>query len=182
MAGFKVKVKPTKSEEEGMDHVLRVLAEGARSIEQGFKEPDDDWAPIWLIINPDGVGTFYLSELDKELTAELMGKQARAMGAHVVGFIGSSWGVDAKDVPEDERKRFRELVQAGTPVAEMPYRVEQVVISIYAASQVRLYNAVITRYEDQPPHLGEFYRLDDPEMEVEGRLVNPVQAGLRQLG
>jgi hypothetical protein len=85
----KIKVKPTKSEADGMKNVYDILASGARSIERSFTEPDDDWEPVWVVITPDGQGTMLGSEMHKHTTAEIVGSYARKVGAHVVGYIWS---------------------------------------------------------------------------------------------
>jgi hypothetical protein len=177
----KIKVKPTKSEADGMKNVYDILASGARSIERSFTEPDDDWEPVWVVITPDGQGTMLGSEMHKHTTAEIVGSYARKVGAHVVGYIGSTWSLDSGAIPESERKRIWEMVEAGTPVSEMPYRTEAVTITLYSASQIQLYTAEITRFEDKPPVLGDFTRFD-LAADISGAMVEPVQAGLRRMG
>ena len=180
-------LKPTESEAEGMREAYDVLVHGALEEEKEFTDPEDDWGQMWLILTPKGRATFMAGDLHKHDMARAVGIYAKKEGAHVVGFTSSSWTLAFEDVPEDERGRIMELHAAGVQIADMPYKREKVMVSLYSASQVRIFSAEIHRTDDKPPTLGPFERFDFQEQhggqgEISGAMVDPVRAGLLRMG
>ena len=59
-----ITVPPTQTETEALAVAYDVLVDGARATGAAFTEPDDDWAPMWLVLT-QSQGTLLTGNADK---------------------------------------------------------------------------------------------------------------------
>jgi hypothetical protein len=162
------------------------LAAGARRVGKGFKRPNDDWAPIWLVMTPDGHGTLITAGTDfntgKRLMARAVGEFARIGGAHVVAWVHSGWIIEtAKLSPERTQAIRRRMLEQDGSTEGIPERVEALVILVLSATRVDYHQAYIRRAPGRPPRLGPFRHTPEASG-LSGAMYEPLQAALRRLG
>ena len=177
-----MRVPPSRSEQEALATAFTVLTSGARSVGLTFTEPDDDWMPIWMVVEPNGTATMITGDVHKHEMARRVAAMAKEKGAIAVGFISSVWTLDSERVgsPEQLQEVLDRIQRVGGSLEFVPGRLEQVMIATYSASTVQLHSALISRYEDKPPKLGPFQPYLDGDLD--GVMVRPIQAALIHQG
>lgn len=180
-----VKVPPTASAREAMAVAFDVLSTGARQAGASFREPDDDWRPMWLILTKSQ-GTLVSGDGDKYAMVDYVAQLARRFGAVAVGHLHSSWMIDAETAGSQEAldlliqiARDRDGSTEGLP------RREIVMIALHSAAVTHQYHARIDRSDDAPPTLGAFELVADSSedgMRFEGAMIDPIVDALKTTG
>jgi hypothetical protein len=181
-----IKLPSSASEQEAVELIRMTLLSGAASVAEGFGGPDDDWAPIWMLIDHDGDGVIVSGDLHKHEMAARVGELARSMGAVAIGHLHSSWMIDTEGLSEE---RGREIVAqvgaAGGSTEGFPERVEGLLLMLYSASRWAQVWIPIIRCRDQPPRLGDVRLIassDEDGVELDGAMAAPLQQALRRVG
>ena len=173
--------KPTRSEAEAAANIYTVLMTGVRAVGEGFTQPDDDWMPIWMVLDRKGGATMVSTDLDKYDAVEAIAHLTRLKGAIAVGSVHSSWTLASDCVKDPERlAEIQEQINAGSPVSSFPERREEVALAIYTASNVALHTALIMRFDDKPPKLGQFKPYFGGQ--IDGAMVSPIVDALKRQG
>lgn len=182
--GQEIRVPPSRNETEALERVRSVLIDGARQIGEDFTQPDDDWMPLWMVVEPQGLATMIFSDLDKYELMTAVAIFAKLKGAIAVGFVSSVWALAAEGVGSSEelQKVMDRIQRAGGSLEDVPGREEQVMITTYSATKVELHRAVITRTDDAPPTLGEFEVMSSDDGQIDGAMVTPIQRALAREG
>lgn len=179
---MKTRLPSTKTEAEGRTLVFQVLASGAHSVEALFTEPDDDWMPIWMVVEAKGQARMITGNLHKHEMADRVAEIAKELGAVAVGFLSSAWALNVESAGGQEQlnELADEMERTGQAIEEMAERVEQVMISVHSASQIEVWCADIKRHETRPPKLGPFVQFEGGV--VAGRMSDPLQRALIREG
>lgn len=180
-----IQVPPTASEREAHEVARDVLEGGARKVGAEFREPDDDWRPMWIVLTRTQ-GTLVTGSGDKHQMTHYVAQLARRFGAHGVGHLHSSWMIEPEDVggDQDAFDTLIELVRMRDGSTEGLPRREVVMVATYTAGEARQAFAPIHRSEGAPPTLGPFgetYTTTDHGT-VEGAMVDPIVAALKRVG
>jgi hypothetical protein len=125
--------------------LVAFLKEGARQVQLGFDNPEDDWLPVMAVQSPAGVGLImvHISD-DKDATAERLTRMLRSQGVTEAVLLASSWTVE------------RDQPALDGPVSEQPDRKEVLVLTQVTTDSADMFMAEIIRHEDSPPTLGEW--------------------------
>lgn len=130
----------------------------ARECLEGLEDPDDDVMPVMLWLGPYGMGIMPMLDMsDQEAKDRLVGKMVTALAvgrATEVVTITTSWMVSVETTPE-LRKGILDVMPS-----EHPDRVENVVITHVDEESDGMTSAVITRFSDKPPTLGDWTCMD----------------------
>ena len=169
-----------------MDAAYEVLTTGARRTERGFREPDDDWFPMWLVLT-QRQGALITGNAEKRDMAEYVGRWARRVGAVCIAHLHSSWLVHSEDVGlERMRQLHQQMLDRDGSTEGIAERREIVLLAVYSAGTARQYHAAIHRHSDAPPTLGAFELIDDTatsgDARVEGAMVDPLVEALVRVG
>ena len=129
------------------------------SIESGFSEPDDDWAP--MMVTQDGRGEVTVVAFpvldDRDATVAILQAALRKVGAVRYAIVLSAWAAGDDLVPPGENPDRRELL---TLLLSDPETED-------------FYVAPILRREDAPPRLGKWEKWSS----FEGRFAGLLAAG-----
>jgi hypothetical protein len=182
-----IRLPPSESDRDALDAIFGTLSEGVKTVAEGFYDPDDDWAPIWIVLAPAGLGTVLTGDLHKHDMTEYVGRYARKVGAIGIGHLHSSWVVMAEDGISDGRydEIVRQMRAQDGSTEGIPERREVLLLATYTATAWASYLARIERHAGHPPTLGPFERWgsDDPaKVSMEGPMVDPLQDALKRIG
>lgn len=174
-----IRVPATATEVEAHGLVCRILQTGAERVAVGFDKPDDDWAPIWVILTKTQ-GTIISIEpgVEKYEAVDHVAKLARRWGAIAIGHLHSSWMVSKPAAA------LAAVAQGGS--TEGLERDEIILVGTYTMGNAKQYTARIERYDDAPPTLAPFEVMVDTTAGdgwgVEGAMVTPLLAALQRVG
>ena len=145
-----VRAPPTRSEREVADVVRDVLEQGCRRVQAEFREPDDDWSPIYLVVTPEGMGAVFTGVGDKYVTTDVVAAFARRVGAVAIGHLASTWQVNGELDTAEHRAHAdalqRRVQQQGGSTEGIPGRFEAVMIAVYTATSFVVQYARIERH------------------------------------
>ena len=178
-----IKVPETETEHDAHDHLRDALEHGALSVLERFDEPDDDWAPMWMILTRTQ-GTILTPGpgVEKYEMTDSVAALARRFGAIAVGHLHSSWIVLSEDAGRDA---MDEYVARGGGSTEGMARRECLLVATYTVSRAVNAVAYIHRHEGAPPTLDPFEVIIDTaqsEMNLEGAMVDPLIDSLQRIG
>lgn len=182
----RIRLPPTKTEAEMMKVMRDLLTGGAHHVGKGFKDPDDDWQPIWLVAQKDA-GTIISGDLHKHDMTQMVSLYARNVGAIGVGTVQSAWmvGTGMGMSPERAREAQAYMEAHGGETKGIPERVEVVMVALYTATAWEYHMARIFRRKRRPPRLGPFEKnlgSDEGKTHTSGAMVDPIQQALRRMG
>lgn len=180
MGPSEIRVPPSATEKEALEHIYGLLSGGAEHVGKSFVLPDDDWISVWAFISRDGFGTIISGDLHKYDMVERVGQLAREFDAVAAGSLNSSWGLIRDDIGPERMEELRQLHLNGMPLSEMPESSELLVLVLYTAGTVEAHSAIINRFDDRPPTLQPWEKFGADE--IGGRMVEPIQAALRRIG
>jgi hypothetical protein len=182
-----IKIPPTRDEDEALTVLYDVLTTGATRVGADFREPDDDWRPVWLVATPTQ-GTLLTTDgsVDKHAMTEVVGHYARQVGAIGIGHLHSSWMVDREVCGSDEAfdAAHRQMRANGGSTEGLPRR-EGVLVALSTASRLQTFWANIARADDRPPRLEPWDKVldsDEEVLHVEGAMIDPLVAALKRFG
>lgn len=181
--GERIALPPTSTEREVLEMLHELLTGGAYRVGNDFVDPDDDWVPIYIIVDKMG-GALFTGDAHKHDMVQLVAMIARATGAIGVGMAHSAWSVAAEDMTKERAEEVLEYQERGGKIEDLPERREIVIVALYTASQCQIHTARIERREGKPPLLGEFRKsLDTADHQtVSGAMVDPIQESLMKIG
>jgi hypothetical protein len=182
-----IKVPPTSTELEAHDVAYRVLSRGAVNAGTRFRDPDDDWRPMWLILTREhGTVVTPGGGVDKYAMVDYVAALTRRWGAIAAGHLHSSWAVR---MPEERRAadELVEVVRSRGGSTEGLERDEILLLATYSATMARQYHAPIRRRDHAPPVLDPFELMintDDREHDarVSGAMADPILGALARVG
>jgi len=159
------------------------LEHGARSVQTIFDDADDDWLPIWVLVQRDHV-LAVASTVDKYAQVAYVAALVRIAfqtkqvpDVLAVGALVSSWLTRVEDVG---RERIDQLMQAGSlPGAEE--RREILLMTSTGAARTWAFSADIGRDGVRPPTLGQFEALPNAGQELAGAMVDPIVKAFRRV-
>jgi len=154
----------------GLDH--------ARECLESLKEPDDDILPVLMWIGPYGMGVMPMLDMAdddaKDALAEMMTTSLACSRATEALMITCSWMVTAKSKDGDP-------TILNVMPSQHPDRVECITAMHMTGDKKHesMSSAVITRYPDKPPELGEWDTnlSDDDEFQIGGRFGDAIHMG-----
>lgn len=181
-----IRLPPTVTEAATLREVVASMRRGALGVEQEFTDPDDDWAAMWLVVAPGGLGTLLTGNADKHVMTEYVGRYARKVGAIGIGHVHSSWLVLASEIGDRRMAEIHRQLEAGVSLETFPERIEVVLLNAFTASAWEMHTARIQRRPDAPPELDPFECVqssaDQENGSIGGAMVDPLQDALRRLG
>lgn len=161
-----------------IERFTEVVKDAATSMPTLFEEPDDDWAPVAMILGYKegqeglGVGVAPIPPAwleDKDELVKLLRKAIKEYRAVAIGLVLSAWMLrlekDEVEHPELDLPR----------PSESEDREEILTVSILAANEEHFLMAEIKRDNENPPTLGEWETSDDSS----GRFVEPLVDALK---
>lgn len=160
----------------GLDGVGDILRKKAREIGQDFTDPEDDWAPVMMVVTDKELGMLGIQIPDSEQHKTMLFRTAIPMGIkqsmngkpQTVGMITSAWSLDAVGNPDHQ-----EWLQNRGPhdqIADHPDRTESLMLYLADKQTQELWTAKILRDGEQAPALAEWVKQDMlPQMQT-GRI------------
>lgn len=142
-----------------LDTVGEQLREKAREIGKSFDDPDDDWAPVMLVITDKEMGFLGLDFPNNEQAKTVLFEHALPMAikkgldgkAQQVGLITSAWTLAGDS---EVNKQWLESREPGELIEDHPDRTES--LFLYLADREgthELWTAAILRDGEQAPAL-----------------------------
>jgi hypothetical protein len=173
-----IRVPQTKDDAQAHDLALNVLQTGAERAAVEFTDPDDDWAPIWLVLTANRATVISPGpRVEKYEAVDYVARLARRWGATALGHLHSSWIVTDPEAVAIATQRHGDT--EGLP------RQEVVLLATYTAGHARQYTAQINRHQEAPPTLEPFELIVDTatsEIHVQGAMVTPLLNALARVG
>jgi hypothetical protein len=163
-------------------HEIKLVIE---QIQREFTEPDDDFAPVALVIGEKlrtVVPMNIPNDEAKDIFANLViPTTVRALEAWMVVLVLSAWTVEMTPFEGETRAeaqaRWEDL---GVMPSEHPNRKEIVVLSCITADEMQFWRADINRHKKKPPTLGAWKMASEKSgAEMSGRFIDPIIAVLR---
>ena len=180
IAAETMKIRPPKSEAQAVEVARATLNDGCRRVGADFTDPDEDWSPMWLVVEKK-VASLLTSDVHKHVMAEAVGFYARRHAAIAIGHLHSSWLVDYQSMSPLRAKAIQREMEATGTTEGIPERIEVLLLATYSASIAKGWTARILRREDRPPVLGLFRPMPG-HGQMGGAMVDPLRAGLVKLG
>lgn len=176
-----IKVPPTKTEREASVFIAEFLKNGARSVGHEFTKPDDDWVPLWMVVQPEGVATFIVGGDVEDEDLQAVALLVRRVGAVAVGMVASTWQVNSDGMSRERADEVFAQIHAQHGDTEgVPERFEAVFVSVLTATIVRGWAATIVRHKNRAPTLKPFKETQAGSWT--GRVVEPIRAALIRMG
>jgi hypothetical protein len=148
------------------------MKEGAKQVEMGFTNPDDDWVPVMLVRMGKKCATMMVSiGDDKDTVGEAITGYLRSNNADEAVFIASSWMVCVEG--EKSHSEIDQLPSAS----QHPNRKEALVLTHVTRNSARMFVADIHRHNDAPPTLGKWSK-PTSGLAVRGRFVDAMRLGI----
>lgn len=149
--------------------LLEAAKRGAWCVSRQFRFPDDDWAPMLLARTGCGqvLGGPVLACHGQTVLAEVVRLMLVSCRAVEAALVTSSWVVLATDGME---------IDEQTRAVDHPARRESVVISYVLGELACLEIADIHRFDDAPPRLGSFWRVEGAGMRC--RVLDGMRSGI----
>jgi hypothetical protein len=169
-----------------LDHAL----EHARSCHDDLTDPEEDILPVLLWVGPYGMGIMPMLEMgdgeQKDQLAAMMTSSLACSRAVQAVMITTSWMVAAPPPDSDEEKEARKgkgfVDIMGCMPSEHPDRME-CVTAMHATledGKDSMSHAVVTRYPDKPPTLGEWQgRTETMQSKIGGRFGDAIHLGMK---
>jgi hypothetical protein len=148
-------------------------------------DPEDDILPVLMWLGPYGMGVMPMLQMEddeaKDDLAEMMTTSLACSRATEALMITCSWMVKAQGEKGEKPTTKSAMDILGCQPSQHPDRVE-VVTAMYMTSEKKresMSSAVITRYPDKPPELGEWETnmADDDEFTIGGRFGDAIHMG-----
>jgi len=148
------------------------MKEGAKQVQRGFRNHDDDWVPVLLVRMGKKCATMMVNITDdKETVGNAIAVYLRQHRVDEAVLIASSWTVCL-----DGKKSFSEVDELPN-VSEHPERKETLVLTHVTKDSAQMFIADIHRHEGSPPTLGE-WGMPTSGPAVRGRFVDAMRLGI----
>ena len=175
-----MRIRAPKSEAQAVEVARATLNDGCRRVGAEFTEPDDDWSPMWLVVEKKEA-SLLTSDANKHVMAEAVGVFARRRAAIAIGHLHSSWLVDYQGMSPLRAKAIQREMEATGTTEGIPERIEVLLLATYSASIAKAWTARILRRDGRPPLLGLFKPMPG-HGQMGGAMVDPLRKGLVKLG
>lgn len=164
--------------------ILKHAMDHARSCAADLTEPEEDILPVLLWVGPYGMGIMPLLEMGdddaKDAIAAMMTTVIATGRAAQAVLITTSWMVSAPRDEDGKPKKSAMDAMGGVMPSQHPDRIEAVT-AMYAslAGTDSMSHAVLTRYPDKPPTMGEWEGIDEPmSAKIGGRFGDAIHMGM----
>ena len=161
-----------KNQEDMLNQIAEFLKSGAENCRESFKNPEDDWMPMYLVVFDAGPARLITSTLDKHALVNLIAQAAGGCGAVGIGQLNSSWRLMWE----------KENGMPKGPISKEPGQEEGLMMALYARTDWRVEWSPIKRHKSKPPLLGpwEVMMRRKEGAEVGGLMFEPLFKALRK--
>lgn len=157
-----------------MPDLFKHAMDTARKSVNELTEPDDDIMPVLLYVGPHGLGLMPLLNMKDDQAKDQLA--AAMLAALLVGvateaaMVTTSWVVEME--PKDGKYH-------GPMPSQHPDRREAVmVMHVAGEDDFSMGQAILTRWSDRPPYLGEWKTWTEDDMKIGGRFGDAIYNGL----
>lgn len=158
-----------------LEHAQKVAVKNVAELDG----PDDDILPAFLWWGPHGMGMMpcvpMANARDKDRIAAAMTAAIAIGRAEQAVFVATSWVVHAKTPPDESGIDMDNPL--GVMPSEHPDRQECISIMHQTKHTMSMSQAVLTRYPDRLPDVGEWETFTTPDTKVGGRFGEAINHG-----